>query len=164
MARLHPTATTSAATDVHLKAVIIGRTSGRSSWYCSVVRSRSRAPPQPGQAIGMTAALSQASLASDPWESERLGRRHRSRPGQGEVLMDHAQTPHLTAAELAQLFGVAKSTVSAKASVIHHLVRISLLDSRWTLPSRMANNCLTWLVEIDGFIVDARTCRACCSR
>ncbi len=77
--------------------------------------------------------------------------------GSVNFLFDHAQTPHLTATELAQLFGVAKSTVSAKASVITRLFRISLFDPRWTLASRMADNPLTWLVEIDGFIVDART-------
>ncbi len=77
--------------------------------------------------------------------------------GRVNFLFDHAQTPHLTAPELAQLFGVAKSTVSAKASVINRLFRISLFDPRWTLPSRVADNPLTWLVEIDGFIVDVRT-------
>lgn len=76
--------------------------------------------------------------------------------GSVNFLFDHAQTPHLTAAELAQLFGVAKSSISAKASVINRLFRISLFDPRWTLPSRLADNPLTWLVEIDGFVVDAR--------
>ena len=71
-------------------------------------------------------------------------------------LFDRAQTPHLTAADLAQVFGVSKSTVAAKASAIHRLFRISLFDPRWTLPSRIPDNPLTWLVEIDGFIVDAR--------
>jgi len=77
--------------------------------------------------------------------------------GSANFLFDRAQTPHLTAPELAQLFGVSKSTVAAKASAITRLFRISLFDPHWTLPSRMADNPLTWLVEIDGFIVDARS-------
>jgi hypothetical protein len=76
--------------------------------------------------------------------------------GSVNFLFDHAQTPHLTAAELAQFFGVAKSTVAAKASAINRLFRICLFDPSWTLPSRMADNPLTWLVEVDGFVVDAR--------
>jgi hypothetical protein len=71
-------------------------------------------------------------------------------------LFDRAQTPHVTAAGLAELFGVSTSAVAAKASFLKRLFRISLFDPDWTLPSRVADNPLTWLVEVNGFIVDAR--------
>jgi len=72
-------------------------------------------------------------------------------------LFDHAQTPHFTATDLADLFEVSKSTVAAKVNTIRRLLRVYTFDPRWTLPSRRADNPLTWMVEINGFIVDVRT-------
>jgi hypothetical protein len=34
---------------------------------------------------------------------------------------------------------------------IHHL------DPKWTLPSRLADNPLVWMLEIDGLLVDIRS-------
>ena len=36
------------------------------------------------------------------------------------------------------------------------MLRIHQLDPRWTLPSRMDDNPLIWLVEVDGFVLDLR--------
>jgi hypothetical protein len=35
-------------------------------------------------------------------------------------------------------------------------LKIRQFDWRWCLPSRLADNPLAWLIELDGFIVDAR--------
>lgn len=77
--------------------------------------------------------------------------------GAVNYLFDHAQTPHLTATDLADIFGVSKSTVATKVRAIRQLLRIGGSDVRWTLPSRIMDDPLIWLVEINGVVVDART-------
>ncbi|HLG71611.1 MAG TPA: DUF6398 domain-containing protein [Chloroflexota bacterium] len=73
-------------------------------------------------------------------------------------LFDPSQTPHMTATDLASGFGVSKSTVAAKVATIRRLLRVYDLEPRWTLPSRLANNPLVWMVmDANGFIVDIRT-------
>ena len=36
------------------------------------------------------------------------------------------------------------------------MLKIRPSDPRWTLPSRMEENPMAWMIEIHGFIVDAR--------
>jgi hypothetical protein len=37
------------------------------------------------------------------------------------------------------------------------LLKIGLMDVHWTLPSRIDDNPMAWLVSVNGFIVDARS-------
>jgi hypothetical protein len=76
--------------------------------------------------------------------------------GSCNFLFDKSQTPHLTPDELSALFGVAKSTASGKATQIRKMFDISPLDTRWCLPSRLEDNPLVWMVQVNGFIVDVR--------
>ena len=36
------------------------------------------------------------------------------------------------------------------------MLKIRQFDPRWTLPSRMDENPRAWMIEINGFVVDAR--------
>jgi len=76
--------------------------------------------------------------------------------GRANFLFDKTQTPHLTPDQLCQLFGVSKSTAAAKATGIGSMFGIGPLDPRWCLPSHLADNPVAWLVEVNGFIIDAR--------
>ncbi len=76
--------------------------------------------------------------------------------GKVNFLFDKTQTPHLRAEELCSLLGVSKSTVSAKAKRIFDLLDIVLLDPKWCLPSKLADNPLAWMISVNGFMVDAR--------
>ena len=76
--------------------------------------------------------------------------------GSVNFLFDKTQIPHLRADELCRLMGVSKSTASTKARWILDTLRIVQLDPRWCLPSKIADNPLVWMIEVDGFIVDAR--------
>jgi len=71
-------------------------------------------------------------------------------------LFDKTQTPHLSAGELCALFGVSKSTAGAKAKVIMDSLKISLMDPRWCLPSKLADNPLAWMISVNGLLIDAR--------
>lgn len=76
--------------------------------------------------------------------------------GRVNFLFDKTQSPHLSAAELCSSFGVSQSSVSTKASRIMKMMGMFPLDPRWCLPSLIPNNPLMWLIEVDGFLLDAR--------
>jgi hypothetical protein len=76
--------------------------------------------------------------------------------GAANFLFDPAQKPHMRGADLCSAFGVSPSTGAAKGREIMRMFRIGQLDPRWCLPSRLADNPLAWMVELNGFIVDAR--------
>jgi hypothetical protein len=76
--------------------------------------------------------------------------------GKVNFLFDKTQTPHLRADELCTLMGVSQSSASAKAGKILDLLDIMQLDPEWCLPSKIEQNPLAWLIQVNGFIVDAR--------
>jgi len=76
--------------------------------------------------------------------------------GSANFLHDKTQTPHLPLGKLCELFGIGKSTATTKARSIEKLMGISYLDPNWTLPSKLADNPLVWMLEINGFAVDIR--------
>ncbi|WP_268119851.1 DUF6398 domain-containing protein [Methylobacter sp. YRD-M1] len=62
----------------------------------------------------------------------------------------------MRADELCQYFGLSPKTGSAKSTAIMELLKSGQADPNWTLPSRMAVNPMVWLIQVNGFIVDAR--------
>lgn len=76
--------------------------------------------------------------------------------GSLNFLFDKSQTPHMSAGELCERFGVSKSTASAKSRKILDALHIRPYDPRWCLPSKLDKHPLAWLIEVDGLIVDAR--------
>ncbi len=77
--------------------------------------------------------------------------------GTVNFLFDKSQSPHLRADELCALLGVSKSTASAKAKTIRDLLDMVPLDPAWCLPSKLADNPLAWMIQVNGLIMDART-------
>lgn len=71
-------------------------------------------------------------------------------------LFDPSQTPHVKANELYKSFGVGKSTGQSKSKIIRDMMNMSHFDSTWTLPSRVEDNPITWLISVNGFVLDAR--------
>ena len=77
--------------------------------------------------------------------------------GRVNFIGDPSFPPHMKTAELAAAFGVSEGTMHAKARSIENVLRVHALDPRWTVPSLIELNPLTWMVEIDGLVVDLRT-------
>lgn len=77
--------------------------------------------------------------------------------GSLNFLFDRAQRPHLTGDDLANLTGVAKSTMANKANAIRDSLHTSQFDTEFCLPSRLAAHPSAWYIEMNGLIVDART-------
>jgi Domain of unknown function (DUF6398) len=76
--------------------------------------------------------------------------------GTVNFLFDPSQAPHVTGRDLCALFGVSQSAGSAKARDIMRLLHIVQLDPRWCLPSKLADNPLVWMIEVNGIVVDVR--------
>jgi hypothetical protein len=76
--------------------------------------------------------------------------------GRVNFLTDKSQSPHMSTARLCELFGVGKSTASAKAHLIMNTLGMILLDPRWCLRSRLADNPLTWMLKVNGLMMDIR--------
>ncbi len=74
------------------------------------------------------------------------------------VLDDRSQSPHLKLTAIDKTFGVGESTGQGKSKAIRSMLKIRQFDHRWTLPSRMEENPLIWMLEINGFIMDIRRC------
>jgi len=73
-------------------------------------------------------------------------------------LDDRGQTPHMKLTAIEKSLGVAESTGQGKSKLIRSTLKIGQFDHHWTLPSRMADSHAIWLLEINGFILDVRTC------
>jgi hypothetical protein len=73
-------------------------------------------------------------------------------------LDDRAQTPHLKFTDIDAAFGVSQSAGQAKSTAIRKTLRIDRLDPHWTLPSRIEDNPMVWLLEVNGFMMDIRDC------
>src|SRR5262249_5621054 len=71
-------------------------------------------------------------------------------------LDDPSLTPHVKSAEIDQAFGVSLATGHAKSKAIRDLLDVNRFDPEWTLPSRMEQNPLAWIISVNGLPIDAR--------
>lgn len=71
-------------------------------------------------------------------------------------LGDPSQPHHMKMTDIDEAFGVSEATGSAKSRAIRDLLKIHPLDPEWTLPGRMHENPMAWMIEVNGLIVDAR--------
>jgi hypothetical protein len=76
--------------------------------------------------------------------------------GSVNFLNDPSQPHHMKMADIDERMGVSEATGSAKATAIRKLLKIRPFDSDWTLPSRMDDNPLAWMIEFNGLVLDAR--------
>lgn len=76
--------------------------------------------------------------------------------GQVNFLSDKSTTPHMAMADLCTHFGTAPSTGGNKAKLVRAALGMRQFDHKWTLPSRLADSSLPWLITVDGLVVDAR--------
>lgn len=72
-------------------------------------------------------------------------------------LFDSTRKPYISAKDLYAWFGVSSSTGQAKSKLVRDLLKTSQMDPNWTLPSRIDDNPMAWLVSINGMILDARS-------
>ena len=71
-------------------------------------------------------------------------------------LGDKNQSPYMSTKDLAEKFGVGLSTMQGKKLQIQNALNLIPLDPDYTLSSRLAENPLVWMVEVNGFVMDMR--------
>jgi len=71
-------------------------------------------------------------------------------------LHDKSQTPYMRSTDIDHHLGTSPSSGAAKLAAIRKMLKINQFDSNWTLPSRLADNPMVWMVQINGLIVDIR--------
>jgi hypothetical protein len=69
---------------------------------------------------------------------------------------DSSQKPYMKLTAIDKAFGVAESTGQGKAKAIRDLLKIRSGDTAWSLPSRIKDKPMSWMIRIGSFIVDAR--------
>lgn len=78
--------------------------------------------------------------------------------GYVNFLDDRTQSPHLKFTDIDAGFSVSQSTGQARSAAIRKTLRIDRFNPQWTLPSRIDDNPMVWLLEVDGFTLDIRDC------
>lgn len=71
-------------------------------------------------------------------------------------LGDPSQTPHMKMTDIDAGFGVSPAAGAAKAKAIRDLIDMRQFDLEWTLPSRMDDNPLAWLLSVNGLMMNIR--------
>jgi len=76
--------------------------------------------------------------------------------GQLNFVFDPAQTPQATADQLSGWLGVKKTTMANKARSIRSTLKLSHADSEFMRRDLVDASPLTWLLEVNGMLVDIR--------
>lgn len=76
--------------------------------------------------------------------------------GRVNFLDDSSQTPHCKPKVIYEFFGIAESTGQNKSKEIRCLLKMGPMSPEWTLPSRLADNPMVWILQVNGLMVDIR--------
>ncbi len=76
--------------------------------------------------------------------------------GQVNFLFDSSTKPYATADDLSAAFGVAKSTLGAKAKQVRDLTKMDYGTPEFLREDMVDASPMVWFVQVDGLIVDAR--------
>jgi hypothetical protein len=71
-------------------------------------------------------------------------------------LHDKSQTPYMRSTDIDHYLGTSPSSGAAKLAAIRKMLKIYQLDPNWTLPSRVEDNPIVWMIQVNGFMVDVR--------
>jgi hypothetical protein len=71
-------------------------------------------------------------------------------------LDDKSQKPHMKLTAIDKAFGVGESTGQGKSMLIRKMLKITPMDPAWSLRSRIEQNPMAWMIQVNGFLVDAR--------
>jgi hypothetical protein len=74
--------------------------------------------------------------------------------GRVNYLDDSSQTPHCKPKVIYEFFGIGESTGQNRSKEIRELLKMAQTAPKWTLPSRLANNSVRWLLQVNGVTVD----------
>ncbi|MGH8474588.1 MAG: DUF6398 domain-containing protein [Methylococcales bacterium] len=76
--------------------------------------------------------------------------------GMVNFLFDKTQTPYCKAPDICAFFGVASSTGQSKSKEVRRLLKLHQFSPEWTVPSKIEQNPLIWMLSVNGMMVDIR--------
>jgi len=76
--------------------------------------------------------------------------------GRVNFLDDPSQSPHCKPKVIYAFFGIGESTGQNKSKEIRDVLKMGPMSPEWTLPSRLADNPLVWMLLVNGLMVDIR--------
>lgn len=76
--------------------------------------------------------------------------------GRVNFLDDPTQLPHCPPKVIFEFFGIAQSTGQNKSKSIRDVLGMDPMSPEWTLPSRLADNPMVWMLQVDGLLMDIR--------
>lgn len=76
--------------------------------------------------------------------------------GRVNFLDDSSQMPHCKSKVIYEFFGIGESTGQNKSKEIRDTLKMGPMSPGWTLPSRLADNPMVWLLQVNGVMVDIR--------
>jgi hypothetical protein len=76
--------------------------------------------------------------------------------GRVNFLDASSQEPHCKPTTIYTFFGIAESTGQNKSKEIRELLGMNTMSHQWLLPSRLADNPLVWMLQVNGFMIDIR--------
>ncbi len=76
--------------------------------------------------------------------------------GRVNFLDDSSQSPHCKSKTIYEFFGIGESTGQNKSREVRDLLKMGPMSPEWTLPSRLAENPLVWMLQVNGLMVDIR--------
>ncbi len=76
--------------------------------------------------------------------------------GHVNFLDDPSQVPHCKSKILYEFFDIAESTGQNKSRQIRETFGMGPMSPEWTLPSRLADNPLVRMLEVNGLMIDIR--------
>lgn len=76
--------------------------------------------------------------------------------GMVNFLFDPSQNPHVKASQLSEYFGLSQNTGSAKSKQIRDMMKMYQFDPDWTLPSKIGDNPMVWMLSVNGLMMDIR--------
>ncbi len=76
--------------------------------------------------------------------------------GRVNFLDDPSQFPHCKPKIIYEFFGIAESTGQNKSKEIRETLRMGPMSFEWTLPSRLADNPMVWMLRVNGLTIDIR--------
>ena len=71
-------------------------------------------------------------------------------------LFDSSREPYISAGALCQAFGVSAGTGSTRSRDVREALKMHRFDPNWCLASMIAENPLTWILSVNGLMVDIR--------
>lgn len=76
--------------------------------------------------------------------------------GRVNFLFDKDSEPHMSATSLCDCIGVSQGTASEYSRKIFNIFNMMQFDPNWTVPEKLSENPLVWMLSVNGFMMDVR--------